>query len=113
MTTQTPESATTTTVSKAAGARRPPLLSGPHNSRLGPAIHSFNLPAVPDVCVGATPACEAACYAKAFLFRLQRQRHLANLERSRGGRFAWPMARPSAEVDWTRDSRMARRFAAL
>jgi len=58
------------------------LLAGPHNARLGPAIHAFNLPAEPDLCIGASPACEAACYAKGFLFRLQRGRHRRNYERS-------------------------------
>jgi hypothetical protein len=68
------------------------LLAGPHNARLGPAVHAFNLPAAPDVCPGATPTCAAACYAKGFLFRLQRDRHRANLERSRDDRFAAAMA---------------------
>ncbi len=72
-------------------ARAGRLLSGPHNSRLGPAIHAFNLPAEPGVCVGATAACEAACYAKGFLFRLQIRRHRLNLERSRDGRFSRSM----------------------
>src|SRR4051812_7888408 len=67
------------------------LLSGPHNSRLGPAIHSFNLPAQPDVCVGATPTCGAVCYAKSFLFRIQLARHRRNHERSRDDRFARAM----------------------
>jgi hypothetical protein len=67
------------------------MLAGPHNARLGPAIRAFNLPARPDVCGGATPACPAACYAKGFLFRLQHARHLHNLERSEG-HFARAMA---------------------
>jgi hypothetical protein len=58
------------------------LLAGPYNARLGPAIHAFNLPAEPDLCIGASPACEAACYAKAFLFRIQLGRHRRNHERS-------------------------------
>lgn len=58
------------------------LLAGPHNSRLGPAIHAYNLPAEPDVCVGSTPACEASCYAKGFLFGLQKGRHRHNLAQS-------------------------------
>ncbi len=68
------------------------LLSGPHNSRLGPAIHAFNLPAEPDVCVGATPTCSAICYAKGFLFRIQLARHRRNHERSRDDRFARAMS---------------------
>jgi hypothetical protein len=64
------------------------LLAGPHNTRLGPAIHAFNLPAQPDVCTGATPTCSAACYAKGFLFRIRLARHRRNLERSRDDRFA-------------------------
>jgi hypothetical protein len=92
MPTHVPESVIPATALKASGPRRPRLLAGPHNSRLGTSIHSFNLPAEADVCVGATTACEAACYAKAFLFRLQRQRHLANLERSREGGFAAAVA---------------------
>ena len=67
------------------------LLAGPHNARLGPAIHAFNLPAEPDVCVGSTPACEAACYAKGFLFQLQRRRHRHNHELSLLPRFAGAM----------------------
>src|SRR4051812_14562335 len=58
------------------------LLAGPHNARLGPAIHAFNLPAEPGICIGASPACEATCYAKAFLFQLQHGRHRRNYERS-------------------------------
>ncbi len=75
--------------------REPPapdrLLSGPHNSRLGPANHAFNFPAEPDVCIGPTPTCSDACYAKGFLFRIQRARHRRNHERSRGDRFARAM----------------------
>ena len=67
------------------------LLAGPHNARLGPAMHAFNLPAEPDVCVGSTPGCEAACYAEAFLFRLQQGRHRRNLERSRSSQFPGAM----------------------
>jgi len=67
------------------------LLAGPHNARLGPAIHAFNLPAEPDVCVGSTPACEATCYAKGFLFRIQGRRHRRNHERSLLPRFAATM----------------------
>jgi len=63
------------------------LLAGPHNARLGPAIHAFNLPAEPDICVGASPACAAACYAKEYLFRIQRGRHRRNHERSLDDRF--------------------------
>jgi hypothetical protein len=58
------------------------LLAGPHNARLGPAIHAFNLPAEPGICIGASPACEDACYAKTFLFQLQHGRHRRNYERS-------------------------------
>ena len=47
------------------------LLAGPHNARLGSAIHAFNLPAGPDVRIGATPTCATACYAKGFLFQIQ------------------------------------------
>jgi hypothetical protein len=65
-----------------------PAPDGPLNTRLGPAIHAFNLPAQPDVCTGATPACSAACYAKGFLFRIQLARHRRNLEGSRDDRFA-------------------------
>jgi hypothetical protein len=67
------------------------LLAGPHNSRLGPAIHAFNLPAEPAVCVGATPTCSAACYAKGFLFQMHYARHRRNHERSREDRFARAM----------------------
>ena len=63
------------------------LLAGPHNARLGPAIHTFNLPAEPDICLGSSPACAAACYAKEFLFRIQRGRHRRNYERSLDERF--------------------------
>ena len=63
------------------------LLAGPHNARLGPAIHAFNLPSEPDVCIGATPTCAAVCYAKRFLFRIQLARHRRNHERSRDDRF--------------------------
>jgi hypothetical protein len=59
-----------------------PWLAGPHNSRLGPAIHAFNIPAQPQTCVGSTPTCEAACYARSFLFRLQQERHRHNLART-------------------------------
>ncbi|MBA3413630.1 MAG: hypothetical protein H0U10_00190 [Chloroflexia bacterium] len=67
------------------------LLAGPHNARLGPAIHAFNLPAEPDVCIGASPTCEAACYAKGFLFRIQLARHRRNHEWSRDDRFVRSM----------------------
>ncbi len=63
------------------------LLAGPHNARLGPAIHAFNLPAEDDVCVAATPLCQDVCYAHSFLFRLQIQRHRRNFERSRHDSF--------------------------
>jgi hypothetical protein len=63
------------------------LLAGPHNSRLGPAIHSFNLPAEPTICVGASPLCEFVCYAHAFHFRLQQARHQRNFERSQQDSF--------------------------
>jgi hypothetical protein len=58
------------------------LLAGPHNARLGTAIHAFNIPAEPHLCLGSTQVCEAACYAKAFLFALQRERHRRNYQRS-------------------------------
>jgi len=67
------------------------LLAGPHNARLGPAIHAFNLPAEPDICLGATPTCAATCYAKGFLFQIQTQRHRRNCERSLGVNFAGSM----------------------
>lgn len=68
------------------------LLAGPHNTRLGPAIHAFNLPATPEVCVGASATCDEACYAKSFLFRLQLARHRSNHERLGGQRFAAAVA---------------------
>ncbi len=67
------------------------LLAGPHNARLGPTIHAFNLPSTPDVCVGATPTCSAACYAKSFLFRIQSGRHRRNRERSERDDFVGSM----------------------
>ena len=48
-----------------------PLLAGPYNARLGPEILAFNLPATPEICVGVTDTCAAACYAKSFLFQVQ------------------------------------------
>jgi Gene product 88 len=63
------------------------LLAGPYNARLGPAIHAFNLPAVPTICVGASPRCDAVCYAKAFLFQIHRPRHDDNYRRSLQDRF--------------------------
>lgn len=68
------------------------LLAGPHNARLGTLVHAFNLPAEADLCVGASPACSAACYAKGFLFRIQHRRHRLNYERSLEPRFPGVMA---------------------
>jgi hypothetical protein len=64
------------------------LLAGTHNARLGPAIHVFNIPPEPAICIGASPRCAADCYAKTFLFRLQDGRHRRNHERSRQDDFA-------------------------
>jgi hypothetical protein len=58
-------------------------------------IHAFNLPAEPRVCAGASPLCASVCYAKAFLFRIQRGRHRYNYERSLEARFPEAM---SAEI---------------
>ena len=74
----------------------PRLLAGPHNHRLGPAIHAFNLPAEPAVCVGASPLCARVCYAKAFLFQLQRERHRRHHEQSRDDRFVAAVSPRSA-----------------
>ena len=59
------------------------LLAPPQNVRLGPLIHAFNIPAQPEVCVGASAFCEAVCYARRFLFQIQHTRHQEHLERTR------------------------------
>lgn len=64
------------------------LLSGPGNTKLGPLIHSFSLPAL-TTCPGATAACITACYARRghFVWPANSRRYQANLRASRRAGF--------------------------